>query len=398
MPVADTPPVILLGGAVNALSAARSLGARGIPVHAYAQSTTPEPLRWSRHVAKHVPFPGGSLHDWWTEQLLHDPRDAVVLPTSDHGLEFLARHRGLLEELGYVPAEANDRLVLALLDKGETYRVATAAGIQAPRSVHIKGIDDLDEHCLTLPCVVKPTQSHIRSAGFHALKAVHAHDRRELEAVVRATTADTEHGVVVSEVVPGPDDAFCSYYTYLVDGEPLFHYTKRKIRQQPIHFGDGTFHVSADVPEARELGLRLFRNAGLRGLGNVEFKRDARDGQLKLIECNLRLTAADPMIRAGGLDLPYLLYERARGRSGPPMSPHGRATGQWHPAKDVRAFLEYHRAGELTARAWGRSLIHPMSLPLFSLTDLGPSLGNIAASPRRLVRLARRTHAQRRAL
>ena len=395
MTTADAPPAILLGGAVNALSATRSLGARGIRVIALAQSPTPDPLRRSRHVSQYVPFPGGNLHAWWREQLASGPRGAVVLPTSDHGLEFLARHRLMLEELGYLPAEANDELVLALLDKSETYRVATAAGIEAPRAVRIKSVDDLAEHELTLPCVVKPIQAHVRSAGFLAQKAVHAHDWQELEAVVRATT-DDGNGVVVSEVVPGPDDSYCSYYTYMVDGEPLFHYTKRKLRQQPIHFGDGTFHVSDDIPEARELGLQLFRSAGLRGLGNVEFKRDARDGRLKLIECNLRLTAADPMIRAGGLDLSYLLYERARGRSGPDLNTRRRATGQWHPAKDLRALREYRRAGELSVPAWGRSLLRQMSLPLFSPTDPGPSLSNLAAAPRRLVQLAGRTRARRR--
>jgi D-aspartate ligase len=212
-----------------------------------------------------------------------------------------------------------------------------------------------------------------------------------------SATSDTDAGVVVTEVVPGPDESFCSYYTYLVDGEPLFHYTKRKLRQHPIHFGDGTFHVSEDVPEARELGLRLFRAAGLRGLGNVEFKRDARDGRLKLIECNLRLTAADPMIRAGGLDLPHLLYERACGRPGPPLPGGGRRTRQWHPVKDVRALLQYRRTGELSTGSWLRSLRGSTCLPLFSLSDPGPSLGNAAFVPRRLTGLIRRKVRARRA-
>lgn len=396
MTLADSPPAVLLGGAVNALSAARSLGARNIRVHALAASTTPEPLRWSRHVTEHVPFPGGSLQAWWREWLATGPRGAVILPTSDHGLEFLAHNRSFLESQGYLPAEMNEEVVLALLDKGETYRIATAAGIEAPRAVWIKRVEDLLEHDLAFPCAVKPTESHHRSAGFRSRKALVVHDRRELEETVRATLGGS-NGVVVTEVVPGADDAFCSYYTYLVDGEPLFHYTKRKIRQQPIHFGDGTFHLSADVPEARELGLQLFRSAGLRGLGNVEFKRDARDGRLKLIECNLRMTAADPMIRAGGLDLAHLLYERARGSDFVPAGPDGREVGQWHPVKDLRAFLQYRRAGELTAGDWVRSLRARKRLPLLSFSDPGPTLGNAATSPQRAVALARKNLEARRA-
>ena len=53
----------------------------------------------------------------------------------------------------------------------------------------------------------------------------------------------------------------------------------------------------------RDLGLALFGHAGLRGVANVEFKRDPRDGRLKLIECNARFTAANGLLTASGIDL-----------------------------------------------------------------------------------------------
>jgi D-aspartate ligase len=384
----DTPPVVILGGAVNALSAARSLGRRGIRVHALAESARIQAIRWSRHTSEYVPFPGGSAQAGWREWLARGPEGAVILPSSDNGLEFVARNRAFLRGLGHHPVEANDELLLAMLDKGATYRVATAAGIDAPRAVHIWSVEELQTHRLKLPCVVKPTSAHRRSRGFRNRKALLVQDQCELERTVRATT-DGDSGVVVMEVVPGPDAAFCSYYTYLVDGEPVFHYTKRKLRQYPIHFGDGSYHVSDDVPEARELGLRLFRAAGLVGLGNVEFKRDARDGKLKLIECNLRLTAADPMIRAGGLDLPSLLYDRALGRTGPPPGPSRPGMRQWEPSRDIRAFVAYRRAGEITTGAWLQTVAQKNCLPLFSMSDPAPSIGNALASPKRLTSLAR---------
>ena len=59
-------------------------------------------------------------------------------------------------------------------------------------------------------------------------------------------------------------------------------------RVYPVTSGPGCHHITDWIPELREPALRLFRQAGLRGLANVEFKRDDRDGQLKLIECNAR--------------------------------------------------------------------------------------------------------------
>lgn len=383
MAVTESPPAILLGGAVNALSAARSLGERGIRVYALAESDRSQPVRWSRYVADYVRFPGGSLHDSWRQWLAQFPPGAVVLPTSDNGLEFLASNRPLLKRLGHHPAEANDELVLSLLDKAATYRVAVAAGVEAPRAVEIRCAEDLEGQSFAFPCAVKPAKAHRRSAAFFGRKVLFVQDGPQLARTVRATTGEGAH-VVVTEVVPGPDSAFCSYYTYLLDGRPLFHYTKRKLRQHPIHFGDGSYHVSDDVPEARELGLRLFQAAGLVGLGNVEFKRDARDGRLKLIECNLRLTAADPMIRAGGLDLARLLYDRALGRASPPLQPHRPGMRQWEPSRDIRAFIQYRRAGELTTTAWLRTVLQRNCLPLFSLSDPAPSLLNALTSARRV--------------
>jgi predicted ATP-grasp superfamily ATP-dependent carboligase len=310
----------------------------------------------------------------------------VVLPCSDRGLDFLARNRPWLVELGHRPVEANDALVLDLLDKGRTYRLAAAAGVDAPRTIALSGPDDIDEAVATLgfPCALKATRSHRAPASFRA-KGVVVHSAAELTMAVAASGG----AVVATEIVPGPDDAFCSYYTYLVDGEPLFHFTKRKLRQYPVRWGTGTYHVSDRVPEAQEVGLRLFQAAGLVGLGNVEFKRDERDHKLKLIECNLRLTAADPMIQACGLDLPGLLYDRALGRDTRAGGRFRQGVRQWHPLPDVRALFDYRRDGALTTGAWAKSLLHPWRLPLFSVDDPRPSLANARLAAGRAVRRVR---------
>jgi predicted ATP-grasp superfamily ATP-dependent carboligase len=216
-------------------------------------------------------------------------------------------------------------------------------------------------------------------------KGLVVRSRQELVAAARGLV-----GVVVTEIVPGPEDAFCSYYTYMVDGEPLFHFTKRKLRQYPVRWGTGTYHLGEWVPDAHETGLRLFRAAGLVGLGNVEFKRDERDHKLKLIECNLRLTAADPMIRASGLDLPGLLYDRALGREVRPASRFREGVRQWHPLTDVRALFDYRREGSLTAGEWARSLLHRQQLPLLSSDDLRPSWVNVRDVAGRALQKARR--------
>ena len=189
--------------------------------------------------------------------------------------------------------------MLAMLDKQRTVELAREAGVPTPRTAQPAGDAELravaDE--FAYPCALKPVSSYLFAARFGVLKkVVMVHDREEL---IREYSALFELGVPmqVTEVIPGPDTAYSSLYSYLDErGEPLFAITKSKLRGWPIHFGLTTYHQTSDVPEVVEVGLRFFRHIGLRGVGNVEFKRDERDGEWRIIECNHRFTAANDLM------------------------------------------------------------------------------------------------------
>jgi len=126
--------------------------------------------------------------------------------------------------------------------------------------------------------------------------------------------------------------------------------------------------------EVAELGLHFFRSIGLRGVAYVEFKRDERDGSLKLIECNHRFGASIELLRAAGIDLPLLTYERLVGRRVKRVDVYREGVRLWHPVDDARAFLAYRRRGSLSFSGWLRSLIHALHVPVFRWDDPKPSL------------------------
>src|SRR5205085_2376858 len=89
------PPVIILGGEANAVSIARCLGRRGVPV--YAVNEHAAPVRHSRY-CRWLPVPWlGSNEASWTAYLLGpeaEPfRGAVLLAASDDALEILTEYR-----------------------------------------------------------------------------------------------------------------------------------------------------------------------------------------------------------------------------------------------------------------------------------------------------------------
>jgi predicted ATP-grasp superfamily ATP-dependent carboligase len=221
--------------------------------------------------------------------------------------------------------------------------------------------------------LVKPKLSHVFFARFQQkYLVVNCYD--ELVTTLQKV-ADTNIEFLLMEYIEGADDQLSSYYTYLdADGQPLFHFTKRVIRRYPINQGMTCYHITDHNDEVRELSLRLFQQAGLRGVANAEFKRDARDGALKLIECNARFTAANGLVAESGFDLGRFVYDRVTGRKPAELTVYRDNMRLWYPVEDFLAFLQLRRRGELTLRQWLASIMHRKSLPIFRWTDPLPSL------------------------
>lgn len=390
------PPLVVLGGTYNALSAARAVGARGVQTYVLSDGRGSPAVRASKFVREwYAPPDVREPGDDWMRWLATGPRGAVLIPAGDEGLDLIADRRAELVELGYRPVEANDKVVTGMLDKVQAATLAASVGIPAPRS---RQVDDLGAaveagETFGYPCAVKPRHSHRFSqalGGQSSLKAVIVDDRAAL-ASAYWRLARSGADLTVTEFVVGADDAFFSYYTYLDDeGRPLAHFTKRKLRQFPAGAGLGSYHETVWDPEAAELGLALFQRLEVRGLANVEFKRDERDGELKFIEANLRLTAADDLVRRAGIDFAWLAYSRAAGDVGQPSvdlpSRPDFILGlrQWLPLRDLRALLQRHDAAG-AVREWSRTLLNRPYTPIFAVHDPGPTLAHGRHLARRFI-------------
>jgi predicted ATP-grasp superfamily ATP-dependent carboligase len=372
----DLPPAIIIGGGANSISAARSLGLNGIKV--YALSAPGDHIRYSRF-SRWIPAAGGaSLKESWERFLIGAESDhlrgAVLIAAGDAGIEIIAAHRERLSTR-FILDISNREAQLAMLDKLATYRLAIKAGVNTPRFWPAPAREDLlglrEE--LVFPLLVKPLSSIEFGSRFPSKHFV-ADDFSQLLALYDKAS-QAEVGVFLVEQIPGPDDRLCSYYTYIDEqGEPAFHFTKRIIRRFPINMGLATYHVTDCNAEVREQALKLFKAAGLKGVANAEFKRDERDGQLKLIECNARITASNGLVAESGFDIALFVYHRLIGE--PYRLPQEYKAGKrlWYPVRDFRAFCALRKNKEMTFGGWARSILHRQSLPYFKWHDPAPSI------------------------
>ena len=379
------PPVLLVGGGCNALSVARVLARDG--VHVYVINEPAEPVRYSSSCT-YLPVAGADRNpdEAWARFLLGPDseflRGAVVLAMSDVAIEVIGRHRSVLAGK-FLLDISNPDAQAAMLNKRTTYEAARAAGVPTPRFWMCDSWNDVERLRaeLVYPLIVKPhhTYQFERLAGAKFVVV----EREEQLRPAFERMAGAGISLLLVERIPGPDSQLCSYYTYMDrDGTPLFDYTKRIVRRFPVGMGAGCYHVTDEVPGVRELSLTLFRHVGLRGVANAEFKYDARDGQLKLIECNARFTAGDPLLVASGLPLGAIVYNYLTGRPLPRLGPFTRGLHQWSPRRDFWAYRELRRRGELTTWQWLSSLMCRQVFPYFRWDDPMPALALAAESVR----------------
>ena len=370
------PSAVLFGGFFQAFKVVESLALRSIPV--YVLNNRWAEARFSRY-ARAIRLPGNvpyvqAAADFLTGRDSDYLAGSVLLAAGDQELEILNAHRETLAEKFRLDL-SNPGAQQMMLDKLATYRAAKEAGVPAPKFWEIRTEEDIYRFSkeLVYPLIVKPTISHIFRDRFKRKFFLAENFDQLLECYRTADGAGIE--VVLMENIPGPDSKLCSYYTYLdEEGNALFDFTKRIIRRYPVNMGLGSYHITDHVEGVRELALKLFRHVGLQGLANAEFKYDDRDGQLKLIECNARLTAANSLVAKAGFDLGNFVYNRIVGIPQPPLNTFRTGLRMWDPLRDFRAFLELRQRGEMTTIGWLASIMHPTSISYFSWRDPLPSL------------------------
>lgn len=386
---------VVLGGDSNALSAARTLSRAGVAVHGVGDEHSP--VRYSRALAGYAALGvGKGSQQRWLDWLLEARLNAVLIPCADDGVELLARNRVLLEQHGYTLPEMDDELALVLLDKELTYERARQLGVAAPRTVDpltLGRIEDAVE-IIGLPCALKPRRTQARMPVGYGGKVFVVSTAAEL---VELYCALSERGVavIVTEIVQGSDEELSQYWSYRrPDGELVLELTKHKIRQHPPLYGTGCYQAIAWDGEVAEAGRRFVSAFGVIGFSSVEFKRRASDRQLVLIECNYRLIDANEAGRVAGVDAARVLHARALGHPVQRQPRPREGVRFLHPVRDARAMSAYRRRGELTVRAWIKSLLHRQVTPYFSWRDPRPSVMVAVTKGRARAKVAARAAAR----
>lgn len=277
----------------------------------------------------------------------------VLYYEGDGGLLFVSRRREDLS--GHFRFVVPDRdLVETLLDKARFYEVAKELGFPiAPYSWHQRGSDALELPELAFPFVARPVaRKGERIAGFGKAKAVLVRSEtewREKSATFQALGVD----LIFQELISGPESAIESYQAYVSgDGRLICDFTGRILRTIPREFGHSTAIVTTASKDTLALGRSILEKLDLRGVAEIEFKRD-EDGKLFLLEVNPRFNLWHDVGAVSGVNIPAIVYADLTGSPRPRFGT-ARSNVRWcRPFADFRAA---RRDGEAVS-SWIRTYL-----------------------------------------
>ena len=294
----------------------RSLGRKGIPVWVLRDPEHPLAAA-SRYTRRSIEWPRGDAAT--KVAFLADLADRrgltgwVLIPTTDEVVSLVAHHHEALAGRFRLTTPPWDRVAWAC-DKTCLNELADAAGVAHPWTAYPQSPEEVASLDCPFPVIVKPAVRESLNR-LTTEKAWRADDRRSLIALhAEATLLLPPQQVMVQEMVPGNGESQYSFAALCQDGVPVASVVARRVRQFPADFGRfSTFVESVDDPEVAAEGERLLRQAEYTGLMELEFKRDARDGRLKVLDANPRVWGWHTLTQREGPDFSYLLWRMARG-------------------------------------------------------------------------------------
>jgi predicted ATP-grasp superfamily ATP-dependent carboligase/protein-tyrosine-phosphatase len=301
--------VLLLGDDLRAfLALARSLGRRGVEVHA-APSDFSSPALKSRYIAAAHRLPPYPLDPraWESAlaRLIADYGFRKVVPTSDSGLFMLRHHAEALgrERIGI----ANEAALEIFSDKANTRALAERHGVAVARGRLLGRAEEAEElaQALGLPLVLKPRTSYALGDIATKRSARVVRDTAELDRQLRSGDWD---GCVAESFFPGEGVGLSVLAS---EGRILFAYQHRRLSESS-ETGASTDRVSEPTDPALLAAVRpLAEAARLDGVAMFEFRVDRRSGRHVLLEVNPRFWGSLPLAVAAGADFPALWWDLA---------------------------------------------------------------------------------------
>jgi predicted ATP-grasp superfamily ATP-dependent carboligase len=330
--------VVILGCHVSGLGVIRALAGRARLIGVSYDEDDPGFVSRYLDERHRAPHPSRHRDDYISFLLDHADawEGAVLIDTDDDTAMAVAQNRKRLAAR-YRVATPEWAVLRQFILKEEAWTLAAKCGVPHPTTIILPPGEQPSEY-LDYPCILKPSQGH-------AFKSVFGRKNFKIEsddALNEKLALCAKHGLtmMLQEIIPGPDTSIEKCMVYIDrNGQRRAAFFYNKLRQNPPQFGIARVAISTEVnPEVEDLSTRLLSAARYRGICTVEFRRDARDGALKLMEVNTRMPRMNWLATYAGINFPWILCQDQMEQA-PVPQPEYRVPAYW-----IEAYADWYHS------------------------------------------------------
>lgn len=382
------PPAAIAGAYQTGVLGVRSLKRRGVEALCFDCNPRNPGFRSVYGPARLCPNPDVD-GDAWVGFMLDLARSIgqkpVLIPSSDQFVSAMARHANTLKDAFILSPGLGMQGLLA--DKQTQYDLAARHGMPMPTTREAASLDEIADFArhAAFPCLLKPP--HFRE--WHRFEPGHplryqkiaiAQTPNDLIALYRLAAPVTPR-VIAQEIIQGPDTAKRVYLScYDALSRRIATAMFKELRCNPLGFGPATVTEPVTDPETDEVCDRFLKAIGYVGICEIEMKRDTRDGRVKLIEANPRLSGGGDAAPYAGVDLCWLHYLDLIGVKVASVGPESCDFRHVVLHADGSAVPAYWRAGLITLGDIWRSYRLPLAFYDLDPNDWRYSLHTLKAT------------------
>jgi hypothetical protein len=242
-------------------------------------------------------------------------RPTVAIPTDEEAAVLLAENASEFSQYFLLPGVPPE-LPRKLASKQGLYELCREFGVPAPASAFPKTAEFASS--ATFPIVVKNLEAWVRRSAPVVSGTTVLWTRAELLALA-AGWGETP-SVILQDYVPREDAEDWIVHLYCdASSSCKVTFTGVKVRSWPPHAGMTACAYIVPNPDLAEMAERFCKEIGFRGIADLDWRFDRRDGKYKLLDFNPRIGAQFRLFEtAAGIDVVRAMHLDLTGRHVPP--------------------------------------------------------------------------------
>lgn len=220
-------------------------------------------------------------------QLLNETKYDLIIPVGARSVKYISRHIKRITKLTKVFVADIDSIEIAL-NKDKTFKHAKEASVLVPKTYNFNSLQDIEKNKSTIeyPIIVKSSDESL-----FKFETIYVNNYVELMNALHDCNTKYPQVLedkfpIIQEKVIGKGFGFFALYN---KGRCVSYFMHERLREYPFTGGASTCAKSVYDDNLKNTGMKLLDSLNWHGLAMVEYKKDQKSDEFKLIEINPKI-------------------------------------------------------------------------------------------------------------